>query len=374
MEPNVTELEDRIREALQDARWSLTAWPDPMRRIRREAARQRRRLAIVTIALVAAIVTPIALLPAILGHHVPGRPTGPWTSPGRHHSVPLWARQLPGKIAYECGNYICLEHPDGTGRRVLPGARFPQWDPAWSPGGGRLAYRGYYGIAEGDSDIYVADANGCHARRLAATNGGTSPTWSPTGRQIAYAVGGINVINADGSGLRRLTSDQAGTGRDQYADEEPAWSVTNKIAFVRTRMRSSNGEIFVMKSDGSGVSPITHGGRDFEQPAWSPSGQQIAFTATYGQPGTVIEVANADGSGMHRVSPPRWMSYDPVWTPDGKVAFLVDSAKGTSIYIVSPDGTGLRRLPGTWPNVQHLIQFAWGSGSLPKPVGPNGCA
>jgi Tol biopolymer transport system component len=29
---------------------------------------------------------------------------------------------------------------------------------------------------------------------------GVSPSWSPSGRQIAFAVGGINVINANGTG------------------------------------------------------------------------------------------------------------------------------------------------------------------------------
>ncbi len=128
-----------------------------------------------------------------------------------------------------------------------------------------------------------------------------------------------------------------------------------------------------MNADGAGVNPITHGGRDFEQPAWSPSGRLIAFTATYGQPGTAIEVAVANGSGMHPVSPPQWMSYNPVWTPDGQVAFLVDGATGTSIYVVNPDGTGLRKLPRSWPDVQSVIEFAWGSASLPRPAGPGSC-
>jgi hypothetical protein len=84
-------------------------------------------------------------------------------------------------------------------------------------------------------------------------------------------------------------------------------------------------------------------------------------------------VAGADGSGMHPVSPPGWMSYNPVWTPDGRVAFLVDSAAGTSIYVVNPDGTGLRKLPRGWPGVQYLIEFAWGSARLPRPAGGGGC-
>jgi len=66
------------------------------------------------------------------------------------------------------------------------------------------------------------------------------------------------------------------------------------------------------------------------------------------------------------------VSYSPVWTPDGKVAFLVDRASGTSTYVVNPGSKGLRKLPGSWPNV-HLIQFAWGSAQLPRPAGPAGC-
>jgi hypothetical protein len=198
-----------------------------MPRIRREAAKQRTRLAVLTAALATAVVTPLALLPAVTG---PGSPT---SHPGPDHPVASWAKRLPGEIAYQCGNYICLERPDGTAQRVLPPARFPQWDPAWSPDGRRLAYRGYYGIAEGDSAIFVTDANGCHARKLAGTNGGTSPTWSPTGREIAFALGGIKVINADGTRLRTQTSDLARSGRYGSDDEFPAWSVANRIAFTR---------------------------------------------------------------------------------------------------------------------------------------------
>jgi RNA polymerase sigma-70 factor (sigma-E family) len=129
---------------------------------------------------------------------------------------------------------------------------------------------------------------------------------------------GVYVINANGTGLHKLTS-----GYDSY----PVWSAANRIAFTRFLPHDSNGEIYVMNADGSGVTAITHGGRDFEQPAWSPSGRLIAFTATYGQPN----------------------------------------------YIVNADDTGLRELPGRWPKVQFLIQFAWGSAPLACPPGPAGC-
>ena len=54
MDQHTSELEDRIRRALRDPRRELPAWPDPMRRVRRSARRQRARLALVTAALTGA--------------------------------------------------------------------------------------------------------------------------------------------------------------------------------------------------------------------------------------------------------------------------------------------------------------------------------
>jgi len=87
------------------------------------------------------------------------------------------------------------------------------------------------------------------------------------------------VINANpnGTGLRSLTSDRARSGRDRYADEDPTSSATNRIAFVRTRMGSSRGEIDTMNADGSGVAPLTRGDPGFAQPSWSPDGKSIPF-------------------------------------------------------------------------------------------------
>ncbi len=62
----MSELEDRIREALHDPRRELPTWPDPMPRIRSAARRRRARLALgalLAAALAAAaIVAPVLLL------------------------------------------------------------------------------------------------------------------------------------------------------------------------------------------------------------------------------------------------------------------------------------------------------------------------
>jgi Tol biopolymer transport system component len=383
----MTELEDRIRQALQDPLWELPVWPDAMRRVRRAGARQRARLAAATVILAAAIVTPLSLLPGLVAHQPGVKPSvGASPTPSARSSapsVPSWARRLHGEVTYQCGASICLMRPDGTGKRALtaafPGKRtltviYPQWEPAWSPDGRRLAFRGYFGPHEGDFAIYVAGANDCHLTKLTGAMNGTSPSWSPSGRQIAFAIGGINVINADGTGLHALTSDRARSGRDRYDDENPAWSATNRIAFVRIRMGTSRGEIYAMNPDGSSLAPLTHGGPGFGQPSWSPDGRQIAFVATTGHSATigsrmVIEIANGDGTGMHKVSPPSWASYSPTWTPGGKIVFLrvmgapTQSADApASAYIVNRNGSGLRLL---YPKLD-ATQIAWGAATLPR--------
>ncbi len=89
------------------------------------------------------------------------------------------------------------------------------------------------------------------------------PTWSPDGSEIAFRrrrgrYSQICVINADGSGQRRLTRD-----KDNYA---PAWSPDgSRIAFVRELVDDvgadspgrTKEEIWVMNADGSGQTSLT---------------------------------------------------------------------------------------------------------------------
>ena len=102
-----------------------------------------------------------------------------------------------------------------------------------------------------------------------------TPAWSPDGRRIAFASGGrarLDIYVMDASGFTRLTDNDGGT---------PAWSPDGRrIAF--TSDRDGNPEIYVMNADGSGVTRLTYNdARDLflndSFPAWSPDGRRIAF-------------------------------------------------------------------------------------------------
>lgn len=361
----MTDFENRIRDELRDPHWALPVWPDPMLRVRRAARRRFARQASVTVVVMAVLVTPLAVARSVIGHEGTSRPPAADASPvpqssSRPSSVPSFAKRLGGEVAYKCLEYICLMHPDGTGRRTLT-ATLPEWDPAWSPDGRSLAFRGYYGLAEGDYDIYTIGANGCQLRRVTHGLNGTNPAWSPTGQQIAFVAAGIETIDANSAGLRRLTRDSR-----IYTDMSPSWSARGRIAFVRFH-GSGPGQIYTMKSDGTSLKQITHGSDGFASPSWSPSGQKIAFATDAG----TIEVANSDGADGRTVSPKGWMSSNPTWTPGGKVVFLAYNGGHVTSYIVNPDGTGLREL---YPSLGNVLagqgQITWG----PAPLAAQKCS
>lgn len=69
-------------------------------------------------------------------------------------------------------------------------------------------------------------------------------------------------MNADGTGLRQLTSGCGEVNRD------PCWFPGNKIVFASNQ--DGNFEIHVIDSDGSNERRLTFNPADDFHPAWSP--------------------------------------------------------------------------------------------------------
>ena len=242
--------------------------------------------------------------------------------------------------------------------------------PAWSPDGRRIAFMRFSPAGRNwggqNWDVYVMNTDGSGQRRLARNAWLAAPAWSPDGRKIAFerprrdrnAEGDIIrseifVVNADGSGERRLT-------RNTVRDSNPVWSPDGRrIAF------ESNWQLNVMNADGSGQRRLTrNGGRNFA-PAWSPDGQQIVFERRLGRKkygpcsgcGKAstfeIHVMNADGTGPQRLTT---KGAQPGWSPDGqKIAFMSERDGNPEIYTMNADGSqqrNLTRTPGwheSWP-------------------------
>ena len=135
-------------------------------------------------------------------------------------------------------------------------------------------------------------------------------------------------MNADGSRLSNLT-------RSPEHDFAPAWSPDGrKIVFTRSRdyYRRASVELYVMNADGSGQRRLTHTrGRHDGNPVWSypgsavwsPGGRMLAF-ATKRDGNFDVYVINADGSGLRNLTRNPARDSSDAWLPDGRIAFVSD--------------------------------------------------
>jgi Tol biopolymer transport system component len=199
---------------------------------------------------------------------------------------------------------------------------------------------GYCGV------VYVMNADGSGQRRLVdsadSCGGEQGHAWSPDGQKIAFAAwsdqgSDMYVMNADGSGHQRLTSDPEWEGR-------LAWSPDGRaIAFRRHGPHTRYADIYVMNVDGGERRRLVRNTVDNSYPghlAWSPLGDEIAFVnARDGD--FEVYVMNADGSGQRRLTRNTVRDHYPVWSPDGRrIAF----ESNWQVWVMNADGSGQRRL------------------------------
>lgn len=195
-------------------------------------------------------------------------------------------------------------------------------DAAWSPDGSRIAFAATADSMSTVFDIYVVDVDGSGLHRITTDGNNGQPSWSPDGRSIAYThgytIGGLGpsiyVVGADGTGARAVLSDSVGKAW-------PAWSPDGgRIAY------SSRAGIGTVNIDGTGLAYITANGPEIGsglvimdvRPAWSPDGKHIAFFGCRidWRTGCGAYVMSADGTGLQRLSQdPMTGSEFPLWRP-----------------------------------------------------------
>jgi TolB protein len=151
-------------------------------------------------------------------------------------------------------------------------------------------------------------------------------------------------MNRDGSNVRRLTNNPAN-------DSTPTWSPTgNEIAF--TSDRSGSPQIYVVDADGLNVRKITSESY-CDRPTWSPGPfNEIAYASRSG-PGYDIKILDVASGTKRQITFGEGSNESPVFAPNGRhLAFMSTRAGKAQIFTITRDGRDLRQITRAGNNYQ----------------------
>jgi Tol biopolymer transport system component len=272
--------------------------------------------------------------------------------------------------------------------------------PAFSPDGERIAFR----TSRDGGGLFTMGRTGEAVRRV--TRAGFTPSWSPDGTQLAFATENVELNPQNVLQKSELWTVNVGTEATQRLSEGdatlPSWSPHNqRIAYTNRLGNPMQADIYTIPVAGGKATAVTHDAAIDWNPAWSPDGRYIYFASDRGGSMNLWRVAVDEASGERRGDPEpittpaplaahpslsadggriafssalvtaniqgmgfdpvagavkgepfwvttgsrRWSSPDP--SPDGQwVAFYSLVRPEGDIYVMRPDGTGLRQITG----------------------------
>ena len=252
------------------------------------------------------------------------------------------------------GLQIYSARVDGGTPKNLSHARFEDDWPAVSPNGRKIAFV----RTLSDGGIWLMNADGSGQRKLVDVpeQDELTPVWSPDGKRLAFVTMtacepyfcsdlGLWLIRPDGTGLRRIA-------RNVERPWRPLWSPDGTRLLVG-QILNPYGEVnslVVLRIRDGAVSTLGYGLFAFEDWSWSPDGRRVTYVASAGDT-TDAYVEGAEGRGKRVLA--RFV-YAAQWSPAGREIAIVKRFGRKTIRLATiPVRGGRARV------IAHAGAFAW---------------
>jgi Tol biopolymer transport system component/anti-sigma factor RsiW len=290
---------------------------------------------------------------------------------GGHIAFSFW-NASPARCTYEIDVLdvaACRSGPQACQAKRLIFPLNNVSEPALSPSGDRLAFRGW-GAPPSEDSPYIncappvqfsglADStlSGTAVRRMTTFLEDGHPNWSPDGQQILFDTGRnpdgiirIMLVNADGTNERDL----------RIAGQYPAWASDGQRFVYRGCDLTGNrcglwlayaAPVKSWETGNNMIGPVVLD-EQAAHPDWSPVSNQVVYQSPKGGSWDVY-VANANStiSSDAQQTSPQQLTSDPAieglpsWSPDGQwIAYLSNSGGNWGIWIIRADGSGRQLL------------------------------
>ena len=210
-----------------------------------------------------------------------------------------FSRTVNGKTS------LFVINADGSGLTELaPTANGSSWTQTWSPDGKTIIFASN---RTGKNQLFAVNVDGSGVRQLTFTGDNITPWFSHDGGHVAFISNRdgnneIYIMNADGSNQIRLTHTP-----DNEVD--PVWSPDDQVLGYAV-----NNEITTIHVDGTQTKTLTNGANYDSWLRWSPDGTYLAFSGNIDNQREIF-VVKTDGSGMTRLTNNPTFDGNESWVP-----------------------------------------------------------
>lgn len=221
---------------------------------------------------------------------------------------------------------------DGTGRKLIDKATLG--DPSFSPDGRTIAM--VRAIGDG-LDVYAIKPAGTGLRRLTSDNQYSFGFHPKLARVLVVIYKELQTVELTGGKPKRLV---AAKGAFFDAEFSPGGKYVAYSIELDPSDLSLSTDIYRVEANGKNPKRLTKT-KDAHNAAWSPDGKRIAFSrgpSLDAPENKGIWIVNPDGTGLRRLAK---QGYHPRYSPDGRhIAFR----RNDGVYVMRADGSGAKRV------------------------------